>query len=88
MNDGIRELAEELGLPRAEEITLHMLRHSCTSWQYVVDPDIERVRIRVGWTTTKMAFRYVHFLPRHHRAEVLEFWEVDRIDTADGKLPP
>ena len=87
MNDGMRGLARELGLPRPDEITLHMLRHSCASWLYVVEPDIERTRIRMGWTTAKMAFRYVHLLPRHHRTEVVRVWEVDQIDTEGAKTP-
>ncbi len=48
MNKRLRQLCRELRLRDAESITLHVLRHTGASYDYMVTRDIEGTRRRWG----------------------------------------
>lgn len=78
LNRPIRTLTTELVIPDGHRTTLRCFRHTGTNWDDRRDNDVERVRVRMGWTTKKMAYRYIHLLPPGYRQELNQRYELDR----------
>ena len=66
MNPRLRQYAKKVGHPDADEVTLHVLRHSFASWLYRISLDIFYVKKRGDWRSDTAVKRYIHELHPSH----------------------